>query len=70
MPNEFDPDTAMGLFANLPAIESAHTLATAKAIAIALGDSHGLAGCVYAMTGNPRLAQRVEIKAQMERNHA
>ena len=57
----------MGLMANIPAIEAADALTFAKAISIALGDAHTLASCVYASTGNARLAQRVEVQAAMNR---
>ena len=67
LPTEFDPDTAMDLHANIPAVEAAHTMATAKAIAIALGDAKALAECVYLTTGDAAMAQRVEIRARMER---
>jgi len=55
----------MGLMANIPAVEAAETLVTARAIAIAMGDAKTLAACLYATTGNARLAQRVEVQAMM-----
>lgn len=57
----------MGLMANIPAIEAAESLTLARAIAIALGDEKSLASCVYASTGNARLAQRIEVQAAMHR---
>jgi hypothetical protein len=67
MPNEFDPDTAMGLAANIPAIEAHQTLAMARAVAIVFGDAKSLARAVYESTGSAKLAQRVEIQAQMQK---
>lgn len=67
LPNEFDPYTAMGLYANISAVESAQALNTARAINIAMGDASALARAVYDMTGNDRLAQRVEIQAKMQK---
>lgn len=57
----------MGLSANIPAIESAQALAFARGIAIAFGDSRALAEAVHSVTGSDRLAQSVEVKAQMQR---
>jgi hypothetical protein len=56
--------TAMGLAANIPAIEAAQSLVMAKAIGIAFGNAKLHAECVYLTTGSGRLAQRVEIAAQ------
>jgi F0F1-type ATP synthase membrane subunit c/vacuolar-type H+-ATPase subunit K len=55
----------MGLFANIPAIEAAESLIVARAVAMALGDGKSLAGAVYAVTENPRLATRIEVQAQL-----
>lgn len=63
MPDEFDRETAMGLFANIPAVEAARSLEIAKGIAIVLGDGGTLAQTVFTMTGSAKLAQRVEIDA-------
>lgn len=57
----------MGLSANIPAIEAAQALMLARGIGIAFGDPKGLAQAIYASTGNERLAQRMEITAQMEK---
>lgn len=59
----------MGLYANIPAIESAHALATAKALSVAFGDAHVLASCIYQTTGDARLAQRVEVEARVRQHH-
>lgn len=59
----------MGLFANIPAVESAQALTFAKGISIAFGDAKSLASAVYAMTGSDRLAQRVEIEAAVRKAH-
>jgi hypothetical protein len=67
MPNEFDPDTAMGLAANIPVIEADRTLAMARSIAIAFGDEKALAQAIYITTGSAREAQRVEVQLQMRR---
>lgn len=67
LPQEFDPDTAMGLHANIPAVEASEALVMARAIAVALGDSKMLAACIYQSSGNDALAQRVEIQARMNR---
>ena len=66
LPSDFDPETALGLAANIPAIESARAMEIARGIAIAFGDSHGLARAIYDVTGSARLAQRTEIAARME----
>lgn len=65
LPNEFDPETAMGLFANIPAVESAQAVTLANGIAIAFGDGKAQARAVYEMTGNDRLAQKIEVHARM-----
>lgn len=57
----------MGLFANITAVEAAHTLSVVRAIGIALGDTKSLAGCIYEMTGDARLAQSIEVRANMNR---
>ena len=66
LPQDFDPDTAMGLMANIPAVEAAQALTFAKAIAIAFGDGKSQAQAVYDMTGNARLAQKIEVQARMQ----
>ena len=63
MPQEFDPDTAMGLFANIPAIESQRALEIARGLSIAFGDGRSQAMAVYQSTGSAKLAQSVEIEA-------
>lgn len=65
LPCEFDPETAMGLFANIPVIEAHESLVMARAIAMAMGDGKSLATAVYAVTENSRLATRVEVQAQL-----
>jgi len=60
----------MGLYANIPAIESAEALVLAKGISIAFGDSRNMASAIYLTTGNAALAQRVEIQAAVEKAHA
>jgi len=70
MPDEFDKDTAMGLFANIGAVEAAQSLALAKGIMIAFGDADGIAQAMYAVTGNERLARNIKIRAAMRRNDA
>jgi hypothetical protein len=67
MPDEFDPETAMGLAANIPAVEAAQSLVTARAVSIAMGDSSTLAACVYASTGSAALAQRIDIEAARQK---
>lgn len=57
----------MGLFANIPAVEAIRATEVARGIAIAFGDSKMLAQCVYAITGDARAAQNIEIKGQMQR---
>lgn len=68
LPSEFDPDIAMGLSMNIPAIEAAQTLSMARAISIAFGDADALGDAIYATTGNGRLAQRsaIAMKRSME----
>lgn len=56
----------MGLFHNIPIVEAAQTLATARAIAMAMGDAKSLAAAVYAVTENPRLATRIELQATLQ----
>ena len=59
----------MGLAANISAVEASQTLVMAQAIAVALGDDPKLqAQIVHRSTGNDRLAQRIEIQAQMQRS--
>lgn len=70
MPEEFDRDTAMGLFANIGAVEAAQSLALARGIMIAFGDGDGFADAMYAITGNSRLARNIKIRAAMRRNDA
>jgi len=67
MPDEFDPETAMGLMANIPAVEAAQALTLARAIGIGLGNEQMLAHAVYLTTGSARLAQKVEVQAKMTR---
>lgn len=67
MPEEFDRDTAMGLFANIPAVEAAQSIALAKGIAMAFGDGDLMAESVYAMTGNARLARNIKVRAAMRK---
>jgi hypothetical protein len=68
LPNEFSPETAMGLYANIPAIEAAQSMTTAKAIAMAFGDAKSQSDCVYQMTGNARLAKRMHIDSIKAKN--
>jgi hypothetical protein len=70
MPDEFDDETAMGLFANISAIESAQALTFARAVAMAFGDGDGIADAIYAVTGNARLARNIKIRAAMRRDNA
>lgn len=67
LPSEFDGETALGLIANIPAIEAESVLLTARGIAIAMGDTKTLAETVLQVTGSDRLAQRIEVQAQMQR---
>lgn len=67
MPEEFDPETAMGLMANIPAVEAAQALTLGRGIAIGLGNEKMLAQAIYLTTGNARLAQKIEVQAQMSR---
>lgn len=67
MPDEFDAETALGLAANIPGIEASKALCLARAISIAFGDAKSLANAVYEMTGSAKLAQRVEVQAQMRK---
>jgi hypothetical protein len=67
MPSEFDPETAMGLTANISAVEAHQTLVMARAIAITFGDSATLASTVFSATGSAKLAQRIEVQAQMKK---
>jgi len=71
LPTEFTPETAMGLMANIPAIEACEALTLARGIAVAFGDNKMFASCVYQSTGNDQLAQRLEVQAQMQKglNH-
>lgn len=55
----------MGLFHNIPMVESAQALSTARAIAMAMGDAKSLAAAVYSVTENPRLASRIEVQAAL-----
>jgi hypothetical protein len=57
----------MGLFANIPAVEANQTMVMARAIAVAMGDAKTLAHCVYLSTGDAKMAQQVEIRAQMQK---
>lgn len=70
LPCEFDPETAMGLYANIPTLESESALVTARAIAMAMGDSKSLAHAVYTATGNSRIATRIEVQASLARGEA
>lgn len=70
MPSEFDPETAMGLFANIPAVEAAQAIVTAKAVAIAFGDAKLTAHTVFLATGDARAARNIEIQAAMRGNDA
>lgn len=67
MPTEFDQETAMGLYANIPAVEAAQSIALARGIAIAFGDADAMAESVYATTGNARLARNIKIRAAMRK---
>lgn len=67
LPNEFDPETAMGLFANITAVESAKAMTFAQGICIALGDGRAQAQAVYDITGSSRLAQKIEVQAMMQK---
>jgi hypothetical protein len=67
LPTEFDPETAMGLMANIPAIEAHESLVVARGVNIAFGDTKSLAAAVFLTTGNAHLAQKVEITAQMQK---
>lgn len=68
LPSEFTPETALGLYANIPSIEAAQSLVTAKAIAVALGDGKAYADCVYRTTGSAKLAQRIQIESIKAKN--
>jgi hypothetical protein len=68
MPTEFSPEVAMGLYANIPAVEAMRAIEIAKGIAVAFGDGKSLASCIYAITGDARAAQNAEIQSQMRRN--
>jgi hypothetical protein len=70
LPSEFPPEIAMGLHANIPAIEAANAMELARGIAIAMGDSKTLAHAVYLSTGNDRLAMNIEISAEKAKHHA
>jgi hypothetical protein len=70
LPNEFDPETAMALAANIPAIESAQALVFARGIGMAFGDGDGLASAVHDVTGCDRLARNLKIRAAMEKANA
>jgi len=63
MPQEFDQETAMGLFANIPTIEAQRSLEFARGIAIALGDERQAAQAAFQVTGSARLARDIEIAA-------
>lgn len=67
LPTEFDPETAMGLMANIQAVESAKALTFAQGITIAFGDSKAQAHAVYDVTGSARLAQKIEVQAMMQK---
>jgi hypothetical protein len=60
-------ELAMGLAANITAVESARALEVATAISIAMGDHKALARAIYETTGSARLAQRVELAAFREK---
>jgi actin-related protein len=59
----------MGLYANITAVEASQSLVTAKAIAIAMGDSKSHADCIYRATGNSKLAKRIQIEGIKARNN-
>jgi len=68
LPTEFDPETAMGLAANIPAIEAAEALTLAQGIRLALGeDPSAHARAVFAATGSAALAQRIEVQGKMRK---
>lgn len=67
LPTEFDPETAMGLMANITAVESAKAMTFAQGIFIALGDGRAQAQAVYDITGSSRLAQKIEVQAMMQK---
>jgi hypothetical protein len=69
MPNEFSAEIAMGLFANIPNVEAAQSLALARGISIALGNESALAAAIFSITGSEKLAQRVEIQSRLAKAH-
>lgn len=67
LPSEFDPETAMGLMTNIPAIEAAEALVLARGIAVAMGDTKSFVSCIHQVTGNDQLAQKIAVQAAMQK---
>jgi hypothetical protein len=68
LPSEFDPDTALGLAANIANVEASHAVSTAQGIDAALGNENMAASLLWQVTGNDRLAQQMAVRAKMQRN--
>jgi hypothetical protein len=67
MPQEFDDETAIGLFANIPMLEAQRSLEVCRGVSMALGDAKGLAHAAYLVTGSAKVAQSIEIQAMREK---
>lgn len=62
LPQEFSPETALGLYSQISAIEAARALEIAKGIGIALGSGNALASAVFETTGSAALAHRIDVQ--------
>lgn len=67
LPTDFDPETAMGLAMNIPAIEARNTLAMSQAIAIAFGSSDQMESTIRLATGSNELAFKAKVAAEHQR---
>lgn len=66
-PDEFSEVDAMGLYANIETVNAERSLTLARGIAMAMGDEKATAAAVFAVTGNARLASKVEVAGQLAR---
>lgn len=62
LPQEFTPETALGLYGQITAIEAARALEIARGIGIAFGSGKALAAAVFETTGSAALAHRIDVQ--------